>query len=257
MIAFYHDKDIDMLKLCCTVPNLANVCSHNSTDAKFYPFTEGDRDLLKKVRDVVGGPSIGFTCKAVVDETLVLSESLQTYANLMLGLMPANYIPTRCVNSCRQVFVRVGISFQNRVDSNLDKTRLAALKIWSCPVSNEHDQNVKLKASLQQAERRKLTASVLMGFVLIATLCLKPSVNLTSSLIAKSCVPLSVKRIFNVVARGESSMHWGDTIYKRKASRFLKCGSANGGDCTKQPILLNNIFENTFLTDVHLLLSNF
>ena len=58
MIAFYHDKDIDILKLGCTLPNLANICLHKSTDAKFYPFTEGDKDLLEKIReDVVGGPS--------------------------------------------------------------------------------------------------------------------------------------------------------------------------------------------------------
>ena len=88
--------------------------------------------------------------------------------------MPANYIPTRCVSPCRRVFIRVGIWTQERVDSFLDKTRPAALKIWSCLISNEQDQNVKLKASLQQADRRKLTASVLIGFVLIATLCLKP-----------------------------------------------------------------------------------
>ena len=72
MIAFYHDKDIDMLKLCCTLPNLANICLHKSTDAKFYPFTEGDKDLLEKIReDVVGGPSIVFTRKAIVDETFI------------------------------------------------------------------------------------------------------------------------------------------------------------------------------------------
>ena len=72
MIAFYHDKDIDMLKLGCTLPNLANICLHKSTDAKFYPFTEGDKELLEKVReDVVGGPSIVFTRKAVVDETFI------------------------------------------------------------------------------------------------------------------------------------------------------------------------------------------
>ena len=66
------------------------------------------------------------------------------------------------------------MSIQKRVDSHLDKTRPAALKIWSSPTSNEQDQNVKLKASLQQADRGKLTASVLMGFVLIKTLCLEP-----------------------------------------------------------------------------------
>ena len=61
MIAFYHDKDIDKLKLGCTLPNLANICLRKSTDAKFYPFKEGDNDLLEKIReDIVGGQSIVF-----------------------------------------------------------------------------------------------------------------------------------------------------------------------------------------------------
>ena len=88
MIAFYHDKNIDMLKPGCTLPNLANICLLKSSDAKFYLFTEGDKNLLEKIReDIVGGPSIVFTRKAVVDEYFV-SENLQTYANLLLGLMP-------------------------------------------------------------------------------------------------------------------------------------------------------------------------
>ena len=48
MIDFYHQKEIDMLKLGCTLPNLANICLHKSTDSKFYPFTESDKDLLEK-----------------------------------------------------------------------------------------------------------------------------------------------------------------------------------------------------------------
>ena len=72
MIAFYDAKDIDMLKLGCTLPNLANFCQHKSTDAKFYPMTKGGKDLLEKIReDVVGGPFIVFTRKAVVDGTFI------------------------------------------------------------------------------------------------------------------------------------------------------------------------------------------
>ena len=68
MVAFYHDKDIDILKLGCTSPNLANFCLQTSTYAKFYPFTDGDKNLLEKIQeDVVGGPSFVFTPKAVVD----------------------------------------------------------------------------------------------------------------------------------------------------------------------------------------------
>ena len=72
MLAFYHKKGIDMLKLGCTLPKLANICLHISTSAKFYPFTETDKDLLQKIREgMVGGPSIVFTRKAVVDETFI------------------------------------------------------------------------------------------------------------------------------------------------------------------------------------------
>ena len=32
MIEFYHNKGSDMLKRGCTLPNLANICLHKSTD---------------------------------------------------------------------------------------------------------------------------------------------------------------------------------------------------------------------------------
>ena len=76
MIEFYHNKGIDMLKLRCTLPNLAKICFLKSTDSKFYPFTESDKDLLEKIReDMVGGPSIVFIRKAVVDETFIRKSS--------------------------------------------------------------------------------------------------------------------------------------------------------------------------------------
>ena len=257
VIAFYHDKDIDITKLGCTLPNLANICFHKSTVAKFYPFTEGDTDLLEKnSRRCCWWSIYRFYTQSSCWWNFFF-ESLQTYANLLLRLMPANYIPTRCVKPRLPVFIRVGIWIQKCVDSHLDKTRPAALKIWSCPISNEQDQNVKLKASLQHADRKKLTSSVLMGFVLNVTLCLNPWVDFTTSLPVNRCVLLSLNRKFNVVARRETSMHWDDTIYKRKATRLVKCGSANGGDCTRQAILLNNKSKNTFLTSVDLQLSNF
>ena len=72
MIEFYHQKEIDLLKLGCTLPNLANVCLHKSKDSKFYAFTESDKDWLEKIRDdMVGGPSIVFTRKTAVDETFI------------------------------------------------------------------------------------------------------------------------------------------------------------------------------------------
>ena len=64
-IAFHHNKNMDRLKFGCT---FANICLRESTDSKFHPCTEGDKDLLQKVRvDLVGGPCIAFTREVVVD----------------------------------------------------------------------------------------------------------------------------------------------------------------------------------------------
>ena len=65
-----------MLKLGCTLPNLDNICLHKSTDSKFYPFTESDKDLLEKIREeMVVGSSTIFTRKIVVDETFIRKSS--------------------------------------------------------------------------------------------------------------------------------------------------------------------------------------
>ena len=72
MLVFYHKNGIDMLKLGCTLPNLANILLQKSTSAKFYPFTATDKDLFQKIQeDMVGVPSIVFTREAVVDETFI------------------------------------------------------------------------------------------------------------------------------------------------------------------------------------------
>ena len=92
IIAFYHDEDIDMLKLGCTLPKLANICLQKSTDAKFYPFTEGDKDILEKIReDVVGGRSIVFTRKAVVDETFIRKST--NFCKFIVGIDASQLYP--------------------------------------------------------------------------------------------------------------------------------------------------------------------
>ena len=47
MVDFNHNTGIEMLKLGCVLPNLANICLHKSTTVKIYPFTESDKDLLE------------------------------------------------------------------------------------------------------------------------------------------------------------------------------------------------------------------
>ena len=72
MIALYHKRDIAMLKLGSALPIPASICLHKSTDAKFYPFTEADKDLLKEIREVlVCGLSIVYTRKSTVHENFI------------------------------------------------------------------------------------------------------------------------------------------------------------------------------------------
>ena len=55
---------------------LADICLRRSTDSKFYPFTESDKGFQENIREgMVGGPSIVFTRKAVVDETFIRKSS--------------------------------------------------------------------------------------------------------------------------------------------------------------------------------------
>ena len=56
-IEFYQYKGIDMFKLGCTLPNLANICFHKSTNHKCFPFVEANKDLQNKINeDMTGGP---------------------------------------------------------------------------------------------------------------------------------------------------------------------------------------------------------
>ena len=87
-------------------------------------------------------------------------ENQQTYANLLLELTLAKHTPTQWINPCRSVVIRDGISILRRVDLHLERTSLAAVNVFSCSIFNELDQNVKLKASVQQADRKKDCCSV-------------------------------------------------------------------------------------------------
>ena len=127
-----------MLKRCCSLPNLANICLHKSTDAKFYQFTEGDEKLFEKIReDVVGGPSIVFTRKAVVGETFLQKSSnicksivginaSQLYPYSMCQPMPTGFYTRWDINSETSRFTprqNKTRSFENMVKSYFQRTR--------------------------------------------------------------------------------------------------------------------------------------
>ena len=123
MLGFHHMKGIDMLKLRCTLQNLVNICLHKSKSAKFYPFTETNKDFLQKIReDMLGGLSIVFIRKTVFDE--ILSGDQEINVNLMWALKQTTFILILCVSPCQQDHTRDGNMTQNLIGLNLNKTNL-------------------------------------------------------------------------------------------------------------------------------------
>ena len=76
MVKFHHNKGTDMIKLRCTIPNIANICLNKSFSAKFCPFRESDKELPEKIhKDRADGLAVFFACKIKVDETLIRRSS--------------------------------------------------------------------------------------------------------------------------------------------------------------------------------------
>ena len=185
-----------MLKVGCTLPKLANICLHKSTDAKFYPCRERNKDLLQKIReDVVGAPSIVFTRKAIVDETFNRKS-----ANICKSIVGINASQLYAYSMCQPM----PTGLYKRWDFDLETSRFTPGQ--NKTRSFENMVMCYFHRTLQ-VDRRKFTASLLKGFVLIATLCFKPWVAFTTSVPVKISAHLSLKKISNVVARRESSMH--------------------------------------------------
>ena len=159
MLAFYHMKGIDMLELGCTLPILANNCLHKSTNTKFYPFTETDKDLLQKIReDMVGGPSIVFTRKVVVEKTFIRDS--RKICKSFVGIdAKVSCILILCASPCQQDYTRDGNMTQNQIDLNLNRTNPEILRTWLCHISKDKDPTVKLRVSTLQELRKRLTVS--------------------------------------------------------------------------------------------------
>ena len=158
MLAFYHKKGIDMLKLGCTLPSLANICLHKSTSAKFYPFTGTDKDLLKNFReDMVGGPSIVFTRKAVVGETFIRNSGILCIS--IVGIDASQLYP---YSMCQPMPTGLYTQWEHDTESNRFKpqqNKSRNFEKWLCHISRDKDPTVKLRVSTQQELRKRWTVS--------------------------------------------------------------------------------------------------
>ena len=232
MIELYHQKEIDMLKLGCTLPNLANICLHKSTDSKFFLFTESDIDLLEKIREhMLGGPSIVFTRKAVVDETFIrkstnLCKSIigidasQLYPYSMCQPMPTGLYTRWNYDSELQKFMprqNKTRSFENMVLSYFQQTR----------------PECRIESNVTTGRQKKIDCFSVDG---ICNHCNTVSEAMGCYFHYCPCQEARPALTDNEIMRGKkrgNKTRCAKNISNRKDTKLLKCGSAIGGKYTE------------------------
>ena len=153
VIAFYHNKNGDLLKLGCTLIKLSNICVHKFFDAYLYSSSEGDKDFFQKIKEyIVGGPFVVFTCKAVEDKTVIRKE--MDLRKSIVGNDTCQLFPYS-----RRQSTPTGLHTRCYLDLEtsrfiLRQEKSVALKTWSCPIFNACDLFVKLKAFMRKADTK-------------------------------------------------------------------------------------------------------
>ena len=99
--------------------------------------------------------------------------------------MLVSFIPTQCVSQFQLDCIRDGSTILELRDSQLAKTNLAPLRIRFCHTFNEVDQIEKVRVMSLLVDKRKYIASVLMEFVIIATVSLKQWVVISATVLVK------------------------------------------------------------------------
>ena len=161
-------------------------------------------NLWKKFQNIMSIVHLSFLhAKHLLME--LLFESLQTNADLLLVLIPANYTPSRCVNPCSTVLMRVWNSIQKPIDSHLDKTRSAA---WKKIMS--YFQRTSPKCEIERffttSRPKEIDCLSVDGFCSHCDTVLETMGCFYDFCPVKKYVLFSLKGLFNVVARRDSSM---------------------------------------------------
>ena len=108
--------------------------------------------------DIVGGLSIVFTRKAVVDETFICKSS-----NLCKSIVGIDAIQLYPYSMCQPM--PTGLYSQWEYYSETKRftacqNKSLSLRIWLCRIFNKVDQSAKLRVMLLLVDKRKLIDSV-------------------------------------------------------------------------------------------------
>ena len=174
-----------MLKLGCILPNLANIGLHKQTYSNFYLFTESDMDLLEKIReDMVCGPFIVFTRKAVADETFIRNST--NLCKSIVGIDASLIYP---YSMCQPMLT--GLYTRSNYDSDTqkfmprqNKTRSFENMVLSYFQQTRPEFRIEC-SNVTTGRQKRLIALVLMEIVTIVTLSLKQWVVISTTVYVK------------------------------------------------------------------------
>ena len=116
MIDFYHNIGIDMLKLGCTLPKLANFAYISLLVPNSTPLLKRTKEKIRE--DMVGGPSIVFTRRAVVDETFI--HKSQNVCKSIVGIDASQLYP---FSMCQSMPTGLSTRYEYDSDSQRFKPR--------------------------------------------------------------------------------------------------------------------------------------
>ena len=153
VVAFYHDKDIDALKLGCTLLKLANKCLPKSAAAKFCPITER-KIFWRKFEKMLLMVHLPFLhVKAVVGETLFGNSTNNCQS---IDAIDASQLYS--YSMCQPMPTGLHLRFDPHSEANRFtsvKTRPICSKILSCPFFSKKVQIVKSHASVSKQKKNE------------------------------------------------------------------------------------------------------
>ena len=233
-----------MLKLGCTLPNLANICLHKSTDSKFYPFTESDKNLLEKIREhMVGGPSIVFTRKAVVDANFIRKAS--NLCKSIVGIDASQLYPySMCQPMPTGLYTRWEYDSEtNRFTARQNKSRSFENMVLSYFQQSQPD--CKHESNFTTGRQKKIDCFSVDG---ICNHCNTVFEAMGCYFYYCQCQEDRPSLTDNEIMRGikkERSRPNAQRLYisNRRDTKLLKCGSVSGGVSIKLMHLSKAIFE--------------
>ena len=211
-----------MLKLGCTLPNLEYICLHKSTDAKFFSFTEGDKELLEKVReDVVGGPSIVFTRKAVVDETFIRNSA--NLCKSIVGIDASHLYPYSMIQPMPTgLYTRSGLDSETvRFTPRQNETRSFEKMVIS------YFQRTRPECGIESffttGRQRKNDCFSVDGFCSHCNTVFEALACFHHFCPCRSCVPLLLRKIFRQEERTRGSEQLLEEIKEGKLFGYVQC----------------------------------